>query len=433
MEMMLTQRQTQGLAMTERMQASLKILQMSNLDLAAHLAEEALSNPCLDVALPEPLPELPSAAAARAFDRDPVAALESGKPSLHEHVARQIALAFSSPAARRVAFAFAEVLEPTGWLGQPIEAVAATACVPLSVAEAVLDRLQQFEPAGLFARDLAECLKLQAEDGGLFTWELSVVLDNLAMIAEGRIAELADLCDGTPDDVRNALRAIRGLDPKPGLAFAADPAPILPPDLRVTRGDGGWQVELNRSTMPAISVRAAPDSRDNAAARDFSNRALSRARWLCRTVERRQATLLRAAAALVRRQEAFLEQGQAHLRPLTTQDLADEMELHPSTISRAVAGRLIETPRGTLPLRAFFSRAFTPGTGEVGPSQDAVIALVRDIVRGEDGTHPLSDAAIASQAKGAGFPLARRTVAKYRELLGIPSSYDRRQRDCVGV
>ncbi|MBK1635846.1 RNA polymerase factor sigma-54 [Rhodovulum adriaticum] len=428
MEMMLTQRQTQGLAMTARMQASLKILQMSNLDLSAHLAEEALSNPCLDVKLPEPVPELPSAVAARGADWDPVAALASGKPSLYDHVARQIALAFSSPTARRVADAFAEALEPTGWLSQPVEAIAAAARVPLPVAQAVLDRMRQFEPAGLFARDLADCLKLQAEDRGLLTWELTVILDNLPMIADGRIDELADLCDGTPDDVRNALRAIRGLDPKPGLAFAADPAPILPPDLRVVRKDGAWVVELNHSTLPAITVRDAPDPGGDAAARSYGAQALSRARWLRRTVERRQSTLLRAAAALVRRQETFLEKGQGHLAPLTTQDLAEEMNLHPSTISRAVAGRLIETPRGTLPLRAFFSRAFTPGSGDTGPSQDAVIAVVGEIVRQENARKPLSDAAIVREADKRGVTLARRTVAKYREMLGIPSSYDRRQR-----
>lgn len=428
MEMMLTQRQTQSLAMTARMQASLKILQMGNMDLAAHLAEEALENPCLEIALPQ----LPSSAGARqASDWDPVAALESGKPSLYEHVSRQIALAFSNPAATRVAFAFTEALDPTGWLGQPVEAVAATARVPLSVAEAVLARLQQFEPAGLFARGLGDCLRLQAEDQGLLTWELSVILENLSLIAEGRIADLAEMCDGTPADVQNALRVIRGFDPKPGLAFSIDPAPIQPPDLRVTREAGAWVVEVNRSTLPAITVRDVPNAADNAQARAYAKQALSRARWLSRTVERRQTTLLRTAAVLVRRQEAFLDKGKGHLCPLTAQDLAEEISLHPSTISRAVAGCLIETPRGTLPLRSFFSRAFTPGTGDDGPSQDAVIALVSDIVGRENPARPFSDAAIVAQAKEAGVTLARRTVAKYRDMLGIPSSYNRRQRALV--
>lgn len=426
MEMILSQRQSQGLAMTARMQAALRILRMTNADLAAYLAEEALENPCLEVA-PPPMPAPPSATgAAGAGDWDPVAALESVKPSLYEHAARQVELAFPNPTARRVALAFVEVLEPTGWLGAPVEHVAASAGVPATVAAAVLARLQGFEPAGLFARNLAECLRLQAEDRGLLTWELSVVLDNLPMIAEGRIADLARLCDGTPEDVRATLATIRGLDPKPGLAFAAAPAPILPPDLRAFRQDGEWRVELNRSTLPSLAVRDVAAGA-NAEAQAYLARALSRARWLHRSVERRQTTLLRAAAVLVRRQAAFLDRGQRELRPLTTMDIAEELGLHPSTVSRAVADRLMETPRGTLPLRAFFSRAVTPGSGEDGPSQDAALALVGEIVAGEDRARPLSDAAIVKRATAAGIPLARRTVAKYRDLLGIPSSYDRRQ------
>ncbi|WP_243645047.1 RNA polymerase factor sigma-54 [Rhodovulum euryhalinum] len=424
------QRQTQGLAMTAKMQASLRILQMSHIDLTAHLAEQALENPCLEVTLPEALPPLPKGlgGGARDPDWDPVAALEGEKPSLYAHVGRQIALAFPHPAAQRVALAFAEALEPTGWLGASVETVARAAGVPVPVAESVLARLQQFEPAGLFARNLAECLRLQAADKGLLTWELSVILDNLALLAEGRIDDLAELCDGTPADVRAALVAIRGLDPKPGLAFAAPDMAILPPDLRLARGKDGWQVELNRSVLPALRVTAGPGTAGDAAARAWVSSARSRARWLVRAVERRQATLLLTAEFLVRHQTAFLEAGPAALRPLSTEEAAAELGLHPSTVSRAVAHRMIETPRGTLPLKAFFSRAFTPGSGADGPSQDALIALVGRIVAAEDPVRPLSDADIVRRAEAEGARLARRTVAKYRDLLGIPSSYDRRGR-----
>ncbi|GAA0288024.1 RNA polymerase factor sigma-54 [Rhodovulum strictum] len=430
MEMNVVQRQTQGLAMTARMQAALRILQMSHLDLVAHLAEQALENPCLEVSLPEGLPPLPSGTAAARPDPDwdPVAALEGEKPSLYAHVGRQIALAFPQPAAQRVALAFVETLEPTGWLGASVETVARDVGVPVAVAEAVLGRLQQLEPAGLFARNLAECLKLQAADKGLLTWELSVILDNLGMLAEGRIEELADLCDGTPADVRAALVSIRGLDPKPGLAFSMPEQPVQPPDLRLVRGEEGWQVELNRSILPTLRVTAGPGSAGDAAARAWLSSAQSRARWLVRAVERRQATLLLTAAFLVRHQDAFIEAGPAALRPLSTEEAAAELGLHPSTISRAVAHRMIETPRGTLPLKAFFSRAFTPGSGADGPSQDALIALVGRIVAAEDAANPLSDAEIVRRAEAEGARLARRTVAKYRDMLGIPSSYDRRKR-----
>jgi len=174
MEMNVVQRQTQGLAMTAKMQASLRILQMSQSDLTAHLAEATLENPCLEVRMPEVAPSVPSGLGGRTqnADFDPVAALAEGKPSLYQHVGRQVAQAFPHPAAQRVALAFAEVLEPAGWLGSPVDQVARAAGVPLVVAETVLARLQQFEPAGLFARSLTECLRLQAADKGLLTGSL---------------------------------------------------------------------------------------------------------------------------------------------------------------------------------------------------------------------------------------------------------------------
>jgi RNA polymerase sigma-54 factor len=430
MEMIVAQRQVQGLAMTVKMQEALRILQMSNLDLSAHLEKEALENPCLEVAMPDIPPPVPTGVAggSRVSDWDAVAALASEKPSLYEHVMRQIGPSDLKPRERRLALAFVEALEPTGWLALPVEAVAAQAGAPVARAEAVLAWLQQLvEPAGLFARSLGECLKLQAQENDLLTWELSVILDNLGMVADGRLEELAELCDGTPNDVRNALREIRGLDPKPGLAFSAPETPIQPPDLRVVRRDGAWEVELNRGNMPTLRVVDGQDAGQDAAARAFLVRARSKARWLRRAVEKRQHTLLDAAQCLVRHQTAYLEHGPRHLRPLTTEDLAEEMGVHPSTVSRAVAHRMIETPRGTVPLRAFFSRAFTPGTGDAGPSQDAVIAVVAEIVAAEDARRPLSDAAIVKRADAAGYRLARRTVAKYRDMLGIPSSYERRQ------
>ncbi|MBB4211531.1 RNA polymerase RpoN-/SigL-like sigma 54 subunit [Rhodothalassium salexigens DSM 2132] len=430
MDMIAAHRQTQGqgLVMTARMQASLRILQMSNLDLADHLAEEALSNPCLEVTRPEPVPARPQGAmGAHNPDWDPVAGLESTPPSLYEHVARQVALTFQTADNRRLAMLFAEALEPTGWLGRPLDAIAAGARISMRRASAMLARLQRLEPAGLFARDLAECLRLQADDRGFLTWDLAVILDNLALLAEGRLAELAALCDGTVDDVRTLAGLIQTLDPKPGLAFAAEPAPPRPPDLSVRRGDAGWVVDIERSTLPVVTIVDGPRTAGDAEAQAHLAHARAQARWLKRTVDRRQNTLLRTAAALVRRQRAFLDQGPNHLRPLTTHDLAGELALHPTTISRAVADRLIATPHGTLPLRSFFVRAFTPGAGTDGPSQDAVVALVGRIVDAEDTARPLSDAAIAERARRAGIPLARRTVAKYRDMLGIPSSYTRRQ------
>ncbi|WP_108263655.1 RNA polymerase factor sigma-54 [Mangrovicoccus ximenensis] len=241
----LFQRQTQ--TMSAQMLASLSILGMSNQDLAEHLAKRAESNPAIQFRPPRIY-----ASGGEEFDR--VAALASDKPSLAAHVMAQIDLAFGPGNDRQIALSFAEALEPTGWLGQTVEAVADRNHVPVARAERVLADLQGLEPVGIFARSLGECLKLQARDADMLTWELEVLLDNLGLLAEGRTAELADLCDCEPSDIPDIARTLRRFDPKPGLAFSHDRTPIFPPDLTATRGAAGWTVALTRSTLPSITV-----------------------------------------------------------------------------------------------------------------------------------------------------------------------------------
>ncbi|SIS74278.1 RNA polymerase factor sigma-54 [Phaeovulum vinaykumarii] len=453
MDMIHAQRQVTQLAMTADMQTALKVLQMTNADLSAFLVEEAQTNPCLEVAPPAPAAagraapapaarraELERGAARAPSDFDPVAVLPEGKPSLHDHLSRQILLEFDPGPERELALALAGALEPSGWLLTDPEIVALGVDLPPEMAPEVLRRCQGLEPTGVFARNLSECLKLQAEEKGILDWGFGVILDNLDLLAEGRLEALARLSDGTVADVRAALAQIRRLNPKPGAAFQHDPAPILPPDLKIRREGGEWVVEMNRASLPALRIDAPPVAAGAAGrseARAYLRKALSRARWLEQTIARREATLLRTAACLIAHQGAFLEQGARAIRPLGMEEVAQELELHPSTISRATADRLIETPRGTLPLRAFFSRAVTPQVmpGVAVPvdeavetqAQDALMALVAEIVAKEDPARPLSDAAIVERAKAAGARLARRTVTKYREALNIPSSYDRKR------
>ena len=433
MDMMHIQRQTTGLAMTQRMQASLRILQMTNADLCDYLAAEALGNPCLDVRLPESgsaglAPPARAGSVQAGADRDAFARIEAAPVSLEAHVLAQIDTGFFGDD-RRIALAFAEALEPSGWLGETVAEVAARCRVEEAEAGAVLEHLQRFDPPGLFARDLAECLTLQARDRDLLTWEMQTILGHLDLLAAGRFAELARLCDAEEADIRAALALIRSFQPKPGEGFASDRPPIQPPDLRVTRGPLGWKVELSRSQLPRLRVSAAGVA--DPAAQVWLARAESAARWLQRAVERRQSTLLRTAGCLVAHQTAFLEQGARQLLPLSMEEVAAELSLHPSTISRATAARLIETPRGLIPLRAFFSRSVVAEGPAAPQSQDALIALVGEIVAAEDRRKPLSDDAIVKRAREAGAVLARRTVTKYREALGIPSSYERRQPERV--
>jgi len=417
----LSQRQT--MQMAGQMLNSLAILGMSAQDLAEHLTEQATSNPYLTYRAP------PAFVARGGEDFDAVAALAAHKPSLMAHVVDQIEMAFVEESDRWVALRFAEALDPTGWLSQPVDMIALAAGVSMARAEGVLSVLQGFEPTGLFARDLSDCLILQAREGDILTWEVETLIRNIGLLAENRLADLADLCDCDVSDIPDILKQIRHLNPKPGLAFDHQPVPVFPPDLIALRGPEGWRVELNRATSPHITVREDrfADGSADVSARAERRKALAEARALAQALERRGDTLLRTAAVLVARQSAFLDKGPAHLVPLTLEDVAAELGLHASTISRAVSGRMIQTPVRALPLRAFFSRAVSTQGGGEAVSRDSALDFVSRTVGSEDPTNPLSDDAIVVLAERAGLRIARRTVAKYRSTLGLASSYERRR------
>lgn len=423
MEMLqgLSQRQTQ--TMSGQMLHSLTILGMSSEELSDYLAERAQANPCVAYRPPAAFTR------ARSEDFDAVAAIASDRPSLLAHVAEQIELAFPQTADRLIALRFAEALEPTGWLGQPVDTIAMLANVPEARALRILDRLQSFEPAGLFARNLAECLTLQAREADLLTWEVETLLANLDLVAKNRLKELADLCDCETSDIPDIMAQLKGLNPKPGLAFDHTPAPVFPPDLIASKGPDGWTVELNRATSATITVQEdrLADGTASTEARAARRRALAEARSLAQALERRGDTLLRTAAVLVARQAHFLDRGPAYLAPLTLEDVAAELGLHASTISRAVSGRMIQTPTRALPLRAFFARAVGSSHDNDGVSRDSAVQFVRRAVEREDPENPLSDGAIVDLAERSGLRIARRTVTKYRLSLGLGSSYDRRR------
>ncbi|MBZ4023295.1 RNA polymerase sigma-54 factor [Rhodobacter sp. TJ_12] len=428
MDLVQTLTQRQSMQMGGQMLHSLAILGMSSHDLSEHLVEQATSNPYLAY-------RAPSAFVARGgADFDAVAAVAAHKPSLMAHVVDQIEMAFTNPSERMVALRFAESLEPSGWLSTSVENIALSAGVSTTRAEAVLTVLQGLEPAGLFARDLPDCLIIQAREEDILTWEVESLIRNINLLAENRLNELADLCDCEVSDIPEIVKQIRHLNPKPGLAFDHQPTPVFPPDLIAVRGEEGWTVELNRATSPSITVREdrLPDGQTDKTARAERRKALAEARALAQALERRGDTLLRTAAVLVARQSAFLEKGPAHLVPLTLEDVAAELGLHASTISRAVSGRMIQTPVRALPLRAFFSRAVSTGAGGEAISRDSALDFVNRVVGDEDPANPLSDDAIVVLAERAGLRLARRTVAKYRSTLGLASSYERRRAALAG-
>lgn len=417
-----------SLRMNLGLAASVKVLAQDSFGLRRYLEEQAATNPVLRIEPAERAPRdwLPRWSAA--FSRAEGGAAETAAhgPSLAAHLSDAITLHFPSGRVRRAAELFADAVEPSGWLGRPLSALAAEAGLTLPEAEALLARLQDIEPAGLFARNLAECLVLQAREAGWLDPPMELILSRLDLLAAGETARLARLARVPEAEILSRLRRIRSLNPKPGAQFDPGAAPLREPDLEVRRGSAGWMVELNRSSLPALSVVALPRG-----PRDAEQRAqVAAARALMRQVDARGRTILRVGQEVLQRQAAALDNGLGALMPMTMAEVADALGLHVSTVSRAVAGTAVDTPRGTWWLRRLFTQ--TVGQGE-GIAAGAVRAALAELVAGEDRKHPLSDAALAEalgrlMAEPGADLLARRTAAKYRASLGIPPAHRRRAR-----
>lgn len=433
MNMQLLHRQTQGqsLVMTSVMQQAIALLQLSNTDLQRYIEKEAEENPFIDVnGRHRPAPSLPYSGGGLSQNDDPISRIVSHPMSLYGHVSGQLDLLFPHPVDRAMADRFLEALDPNGWLTDPLDRIAADCGLELEAAEEMLHAVQQVEPAGLFARDLAECLALQAEDQGLMTPLFRKVLDNLPRLAAADLTGLARVCGCDLDDLRAPLKQLRSLNPKPGADFSGNDLSEREPDLIVTRGDAGWMVELNRSTLPAVEVDETllASKLTDPSARSYAGERLGVARWLRRAVEHRNQTTLAVGAEIVRRQAAFLEKGLGHIAPMKLADVAQAVGVHESTVSRVTTGIMMVTPHGTLGLKRFFSTALSSETeGEEAASAASVRYKIQKMIAAEDPKSPLSDDAIAKAVSADGPVLARRTVAKYRDMLNIPSSFQRKR------
>jgi RNA polymerase sigma-54 factor len=416
--------QSQRLSLNTSLAASIRVLRADAAGLTQFLEEQAAENPALVLgAAPPPdwlprwhdalraLRTLPQGGGGNGLDPEEIEIAAAG-PSLAAHITQAIAALRLPPRAQRIADHLAMALEPSGWLGRPLDRIAAEAGASADEVLAVLHRLQDLEPTGIFARNLEECLRLQAAEAGHLDPVMDGVLARLPLVAEGALGRLARQIGCTPDDVGLRIRRLRGYDPKPGARFQGGAAPVAAPDLVATRGAEGWQVALNRSALPIITLTGPKGPERTAAAA------------LIRMVEGRNATLLAVAGEVLRRQEAVLEAGIGALVPMTMAQVAEALNLHQTTVSRVVAGAAVDTPGGTYWLRALFS----PAVRKEGPAAAAMRDALARMVAAEDPAEPLSDADLARALAGAGAPLARRTVAKYRSLLGIAPAHARRRK-----
>ena len=492
-------RQSQALVMTPQLMQAIKLLQLSNVDLASYVEGELERNPLLerdsDGGVPgEPdSPQTEAAPDGDAEARDWISedletsrtameaqlgtALEnvfpedSGQPTpragteilptpgewagtgsggaeigdynleafvsaettLADHLTEQLSMAITDPARRMIGQYLIDMVDESGYLAGDLQTVAQKLGAPMAEVEAVLAIVQSFDPAGVCARSLNECLALQLRERDRFDPAMQALVNNLPMLANRQLAALKKICGVDEEDLAGMIDEIRRLNPKPGLAFG--PAMVHPmiPDVFVRPGpDGGWLVELNSETLPKVLVNQSYYAEVSKTARadgekNYLTECLQSATWLVRALDQRARTILKVSGEIVRQQDSFFALGVQHLRPLNLKTVADAISMHESTVSRVTANKYMATSRGIFELKYFFTSSISSSDGGEAHSAEAVRHRIRQLIEAEDARDVLSDDTIVERLREAGIDIARRTVAKYRDALRIPSSVQRRR------
>lgn len=474
----LEQRQVQTLVMTPQLQQAIRLLQMSNLELGDYVEQEIEKNPLLervdegaderstalkgeDFASPSdsafekvslPADGLDGKASDQwisdgftaqdrfsgahgSFDEDDYSgALNvAEKPSLRAHLLEQVHVDFDKPADRLVAAALVEMLDEAGYLPADLELVRAQLGATPDHFEFIIARLQRFDPCGVFARSLHECLALQLHEKDRLDPAMGLLLQHLDLLARREHAALMRICNVDAEDLAGMIAEIRQLNPKPATAFTSDVAPPIVPDviLRPQPG-GGWHIELNTDTLPRVlaneryyaQIKTSASRKED---KEYIADHWQQANWLVKALHQRATTILKVASEIVRQQDAFFINGVHHLKPLILKDIAEAVEMHESTVSRVTQHKFIATPRGMFELKYFFTTALARSDGGNDMSSEAVKARIRTLIDNETPNAILSDDHLSMKLRGEGIDIARRTVAKYREALRIPTSAQRRR------
>jgi RNA polymerase sigma-54 factor len=353
--------------------------------------------------------------------------------SLSEHLAAQLDLSTRDARERLIAGYLIDSLDEGGYFRDDLADVAQRLGAPIEAVEAALRRVQSFDPPGIGARDLPECLALQLKERDRFDPAMAALLSRLDLLARRDFAALRQLCGVDDEDLSEMVAEIRRLEPKPARPFGAAPVQVLVPDVFVrVAPDGGWLVELNPDTLPRVLVNQTYYARVSRTAKkdgdkSFLTECLQNASWLTRSLEQRAKTILKVATEIVRQQDGFFVNGVAHLRPLNLKTVADAIGMHESTVSRVTSNKSIGTTRGTFEMKYFFTASIAGAAGADAHSSEAVRHRVRLLIDAERAEDVLSDDALVQKLKAEGVEIARRTVAKYRESLHIPSSIERRR------
>ncbi|HWA20367.1 MAG TPA: RNA polymerase factor sigma-54 [Devosia sp.] len=480
-------RQGLGLTLTPQLMQSIRLLQLSHVELAAFVDAELLRNPLLEREEgeagepdPEPMESAPDAGAyedtvehgdriqsadqiASGYDTEvdnvfPEQASQdqlagdwnargtgdgagapdidqfvAARPTLADYLNEQIGLLLGDPAERIVARFLTDGLNEAGYLAVELDAVAAQLGAPLATVEAVLGKLQTLDPVGIFARNVRECLALQLAERDRLDPMMMKLLDNLDLIASHDLVALGRAVGADREDLIEMLAELRALDPKPGRAFERSPVEAVVPDVFVREVGGNWVVELNSDILPRVLVNRTYYASVTRQARDTAEKTflvdcLQTANWLTKSLDQRAQTILKVATEIVKQQDGFLRHGIAYLRPMTLKIIADAIDMHESTVSRVTSNKYVATPRGLFEMKYFFTTALASSTGQADHSAEAVRHRIRQLIDAEPPAEILSDDTIAEMLqKEQGIEVARRTVAKYREGMSIPSSVVRRR------
>ena len=483
-------RQSQSLVMTPQLQQAIRLLALSNLEIETFIAEEIERNPLLESA-PEDdgTPELPAPPAERS---EPASADEllsgvgdTGEAALDVDFAAETfhhdsacdgagidgslglngaggaasvdapdfesigdhglsladhLLAQAGPVVQGadafIAAHLIDQIDDCGYLTVPLLEIANRLGVALSRVEAVLALIQTFDPTGVGARTLSECLALQAKEADRYDPAMARLIDNLDLLARGELTRLKRLCGVDDEDMAEMIRELRNYDPKPGCRYGGEASQPVIPDIFVARRKGGWAIEMNAATLPRLLVNRSYYVELSTGPQDKSSKAwlsdmLASANWLVKALDQRQRTIVKVASEIVKQQEAFFLNGVTHLRPLTLRQVADAIEMHESTVSRVTSNKYLSCERGLYELKYFFTSAIQSADGGDAVSAEAVKAAIKTLIAGE-GSAVLSDDTLVDLLKAKGFDIARRTVAKYREALGIGSSVQRRRAKALG-
>ena len=490
-------RQTQALVMTPQLMQAIKLLQLSSLDLAAYVEGELERNPLLERAsedeaasAAEPArpadhaendapasdwidadletsrqsmeqglgTELENVFPDDGAERNPtpheapppaysewsgggqaggedynLEAFASAEVTLADHLAEQLALAISNPAGRMIGQYLIDMVDEAGYLAGELDAVADKLGARRSDVELVLSVLQTFDPPGVCARNLTECLVIQLRDRDRYDPAMQTLVAHLDLVAKRDLAALRRLCGVSDEDLADMIAEIRMLNPKPGSSFGSTIVQPIVPDVYVRAApDGTWQVELNSDTLPKVLINQRYYSRVSKTTRDDKEKAyiadcLQTATWLVRALDQRAKTILKVSSEIVRQQDGFFAHGVQHLRPLNLKTIADAIGMHESTVSRVTANKYMATSRGIFELKYFFTSAIAAAGGGEAHSAEAVRHRIRQLIDEERIDGVLSDDTIVEKLRDAGIDIARRTVAKYREAMRIPSSVQRRR------